>query len=619
MDLSSSTSTRSLPRQVRSFLSTEAASTLFLLAATVLALVWANTPFAASYDALWHLPLDISIGGVEFGLDLRHWINDGLMAVFFFVIGMEVSREFTLGELRDRRMVAVPLLAALGGLVLPALLYLAFNAGSPAAIGWGIPIATDTAFVLGMMVLVGPRCPTPLRVFLLTLAVVDDVGAIGVVAVFYTREIGFVALGIALVLFALVLVLRRMGAWRAPVYTVLAVAIWVCTVKSGLHPTVVGLALGVLVQIYNPPEEHVLRARELVNAFSRKPTPERGRAAKLGVQAAVPPNERLQLLLHPWTSYVIVPLFALANAGIPLGAETLSRAVGSPVTIGIVVALVVGKLGGVCLGSWVGLRSGLGLLPGNLVWGQLAGGAALAGIGFTISLFITELAFDDETMRVEAKVGILVGSVLAALLGRVIFWLAWNRGAVCAPPSASRESEEELPDTLAEPISPERDHILGEHDAPVTLVEYADYECPYCGRMYPVVEELRRRYGDSLRFVFRHYPVEELHPRARPAALSAEAAASEGRFWPMHEQLFTHQLELSTDDLAAHAESIGLSGEAVTGANARIHADRVDADRSSGHASGVRGTPTFFVNGRRYEGKHDFRSLQAAIESARQQ
>ncbi|SDQ15161.1 Na+/H+ antiporter NhaA [Actinopolyspora saharensis] len=614
MRLPASTVTRSLPRAVQAFLATEASSTLLLLAATVVAIVWANSPFAASYEALWHTPLAVRIGVLELELDLRHWINDGLMALFFFVIGMEVSRESTLGEMRNRRMVAVPLLAALGGLALPAVLYLVINAGGPGAIGWGIPIATDTAFVLGMLALVGPRCPDPLRVFLLTLAVVDDVGAIGVVAIVYTNEISVSALVAAVVLFVLVLVVRWIGIRWAPLFTALAVVIWVLTVESGLHPTVVGLALGALVRVHVPPDARVLRVGELAQAFTRNPTPERGHAARRELQAAVPPNERLQLRLHPWTSYAVIPLFALANAGIPLGADTLARAATSPVTHGVVAGLVVGKFAGVALGSWVGLRSGLGSLPGQLVWGQLLGGAALAGIGFTVSLFITELAFAEQALRTEAEVGILAGSLLAAIIGRVVFWLAWNRGAVCAPPGEDT-SAEQLPDTLADPVS-EHDHALGPESATVTLVEYADYECPSCGTMHPVLHALRARYGSQLRFVFRHYPIDSLHPNARRAALAAEEAGARGRFWQMHERLFTHQRELDADGLAAHAEQVGLPADVITNRHVRRHTDRVDADIASGRASGVRGTPTFFVNGQRYKGGNNSVELTAAIESA---
>ena len=610
--------TQALPRPVRAFLSTEAASTSLLLAATVVALLWVNLPFGHTYDMVWHTPLAISLGDFTLRLDLQHWINDGLMAIFFFVIGMEVSREFVRGEMRDRRKAAVPMIAALGGLAIPALVYLAFNAGGPAMGGWGIPMATDTAFVLGVLRLVGPRCPDPLRTFLLTLAVADDIGAILVVAVAYTRDINVYALVAALALFGVIFVMRRFRIWRAPLYALVAAGIWLATLQAGVHPTVVGIVLGVLVQAYSPADKHVLRAGELVQEFTYQPTPERGRAAALGVRAAVPANERLQLLLHPWTSYVIVPLFALANAGIPLSPEILNRSLTSSVTLGIVAGLVVGKLIGVCLGSWIGLRARLGILPGNLVWGQLTGGAALAGIGFTISLFISDLAFTDEGTRVEAKVGILCGSLIAAALGWTIFRLAWHRGAVCAPPPAPGEPEpEELPDTLAEPVS-EDDHVRGGDDAAVTIVEYGDYECPGCGAMYPVLDALQERYGDQLRFAFRHYPVTSLHPQAWRAALAAEAAGPYGRFWEMHDQLFTHQRHLDAGSLASYAERIGVPRDEVTTPEARAYADRVDADLESARASGVRGTPTFFVNGWRYDGRHDFASLAAAIDAAAQ-
>lgn len=605
-----------LPSPIRAFLATETAGTTLLLSATVLALAWANSPVGETYETVWRTPLAVQAGEFSLSLDVRHWINDGLMALFFFVIGMEVSREFTRGEMRDRRKAAVPALAALGGLVVPALVYLAFNAGGPGAHGWGIPMATDTAFVLGVLRVVGSRCPDALRTFLLTLAVIDDIGAILVVALAYTRDLELYALLTALVLFGLVFAMRRLGVWQAPPYAVVAVAIWVATVKSGVHPTVVGIALGVLVQAYAPADTRILRARELVHEFANEPTPRRGRAAAQGVQAAVPANERLQVLLHPWSSYVVVPLFALANAGVVINGSVLARSVASPVTLGVATGLVAGKLAGVTLASWVGLRSRLGVLPGNLVWGQLAGGAALAGIGFTVSLFITELAFTDELIRAEAKVGIIAGSSLAAALGWVIFRLAWNRGAVCAPPPdpGDREAGLERP-VLAVPVS-DRDHVQGGSDAPVTLVEYGDYECPHCGQAYPVLRALQERYGDRLRMVFRHYPLTQIHPHARTAAIAAEAASAQGRFWEMHDQLYTNQRHLDRANLAAHAERIGLSGDTVTGSAAAPVVGRVDADIASGERSGVPGTPTFFINGEHYTGPHSLDAMGDAIDAA---
>ncbi|MCI2419317.1 Na+/H+ antiporter NhaA [Saccharopolyspora sp. K220] len=616
MEVPGVTPEKGLTRAIRAFLRTESGGTMVLLAATLIALVWANSPFADTYEALWQTPFALRLGDLEFDLDLRHWVNDGLMALFFFVIGMEVSREFSVGEMRDRRRALPPALAAVGGLIFPIGLYLAFNPGGPTAVGWGIPMATDTAFVLGVLVLVGPRCPDPLRVFMLTLSVVDDVGAIAVIAVAYTRHIGWTAAGIALCLFALLLLVRRFGEWRSSVYLLLGLAMWGATVESGIHPTVIGLTLGVLVQVYEPHESHVLRMGELTQMFLRDPTPERGREAVLGLRTAVPPNERLQLLLHPWTSYLIVPLFALANAGVPISAETLSRALVSPVTHGVVVGLVVGKFVGVCVGTWVALRSGMGALPGNLVWGQLAGGAALAGIGFTVSLFIAELAFEREVWKEDAKIGILLGLLIAAVLGRLIFAFAWNRGAACEPPLAvGEDQEEDRPEMLTEPVTG-RDHIAGPDTAPVTVVEYGDYECPHCGRLHPITQRLRERFEDDLRFVFRHFPLDEVHPRAVAAALASEAADEYARFWEMHEELFAHQRELDDRSLARHAERIGVPGDAVVGARSRVHLPRVAADIASGRASGVRGTPTLFINGRRYSGPLDEASLSAAIDEA---
>ena len=594
-------------------MATELGSTVLLLGAVVVALIWANLPFGDSYEALWHTPLSMQLGDVALTLDLRHWINDGLMALFFFVIGMEASREFSLGEMADRRVALVPILAALGGLAVPAGVYLLFNAGGSGAAGWAIPMATDTAFVLGLMAVLGPRCPQPLRVFLLILSVVDDVGAILVVAAFYTRGLFVAALLVALAGLAVLVVARRLGVRWVPVYVLLSLVIWVAAVESGVHPTVVGIALGMLVTIYTPADTQVLRAGELAQEFAREPTAERGQAAVQSVREAVPPNERLQLRLHPWTSYLVVPLFALANAGIPLDPEVLSTAVTSPVTIGIVAGLVIGKLTGVCLGSWLGLRFRSTVLPGNLVWGQLTGGAALAGIGFTVSLFITDLAFTDEALQTQAKVGILAGSLIAAALGWAIFRLAWDRGAVCAPPDLGDGGTRS--DTLAEPVSAD-DHARGRQEAAVTIVEYADFECPYCGQAQPVLAELKQRYGDRLRIVFRHFPLRSVHPHAQRAALAAEAAGAAGRFWPMHDQLFDHQRELDDEDLGAHAQRVGIDAESVVVPAALQHAERVAADEASGRASGVRGTPTFFVNGRRYEGGLDVASFSAAMDAA---
>ena len=397
----------------------------------MVALLWAN--LGAGYEDFWHTEFSLVLGGFELTEDLRHWVNDGLMVLFFFSVGMEISREMVLGELRGVRALAAPTIAAVGGLVVPALLFLAFNAGGPGAGAWGIAISTDTAVVIGVLALVGPRCPDQLRVFLLALAIVDDIGAIAVIALFYTDDVDLTALLLAGVLFLALLGLRFARFWRTPIYVLIGVVMWWATLVSGVHPSVVGVAMGLLVNAYAPRAWDIARVQVVGRSFVVDPTPERALAAQAAMVEAVSPNERLQLRIQPWSSYVIVPLFALANAGVVLSAETLAAAATSPITIGIVVGLTVGKLIGVTAGTWVALRTGLGKVPDTLRWGQLIGGAGLAGIGFTVALFVTDLALDDEALVNQAKIGILAGSLLAAAIGWTIFRVAGERGGQCAP------------------------------------------------------------------------------------------------------------------------------------------------------------------------------------------
>jgi Na+/H+ antiporter NhaA len=420
-----------LSRAARSFLSTESGSAVLLLVAAVVALVWAN--LLGGYEDFWHTEFSLVLGDWELTEDLRHWVNDGLMVLFFFSVGLEISREMVLGELRGLRALAAPTIAAVGGLVVPALLFLAFNAGGPGAAAWGIAISTDTAVVIGVLALVGPRCPDQLRVFLLALAIVDDIGAVAAIAIFYTDDVDLVALLLAGVLFLALLALRFARFWRTPIYVLIGVVMWWATLTSGVHPSVVGVAMGLLVNAYAPRAWDIARVQVVGRSFLVDPSAQRALATQQAVTEAVSPNERLQLRIQPWSSYVIVPLFVLANAGVVLSAETLAAAATSPITIGIVVGLTVGKLIGVTAGTWVALRTGLGRVPDTLRWGQLVGGAGLAGIGFTVALFVTDLALDDEALVNQAKIGILVGSLLAALIGWTIFRVAGERGGQCAP------------------------------------------------------------------------------------------------------------------------------------------------------------------------------------------
>jgi Na+/H+ antiporter NhaA len=605
---------RNLAAPLRDYLNTETGGALALLAATVAALVWANSPWPHSYESVWTTPLSIRIGSSGISQDLRHWVNEGLMTFFFLVVGLEAKRELDVGQLRERRRVAIPLVAALGGMALAVAIYLAFNAGGPGASGWGAAMSTDTAFALGVLALVAPG-GTRLRVRLLTLAVFDDLLALLVIAVAYTDHVSIVPLLVAIGVFGLLIALRvAPHASRGPAAAVLGVALWVALYESGIDPVIAGLATGLVTSAYTPPRAKLERVVELTRSFREQPTPELARTAQRGVASVISPNERLQYRLHPWTSFVIVPLFALANAGIHVNGSLLSDAFGSPITLGILVGYVVGKPLGIVGSSALVLRLRLGLRR-SLSWPVIAGGGVVAGIGFTVSLLISTLAFHGRELE-QAKIGVLSAALLASLGSwgafRVIAHLpAWMRARQIA------DTEDEIVD-LAEDVDPERDHIRGAEDAPVTLVEYGDYECPYCGQAEVVVRELLLSFGDDLRYVWRHLPLTDVHPSAQIASEAAEAAAAQGAFWEMHDKLLEHQDELSPRDLSRYAEELGLDLDSFWDELRRHeHAEHVAEDVGSADASGVAGTPSFFINGKRHQGAYDATTLTAAVRGAR--
>ena len=417
-----------LDHRLRTALVTETRGAAALLLATVLALVWANVP-GAGYETVWHSEFSVGFGDAMITEDLRHWVNDGLMVFFFLLAGMEIRQEFSFGDLRDRRAAVVPIMAAAGGMVLPAVIFATITAGSPAQSAWGMAMATDIAFALGVLALVGPRCPANVRVFLLTLAVVDDIGAILVIAVVYTEAVNLVALLAAAALLGVALVLRTVGAWRATPYFVVGVALWVATYESGLHPTIVGVVFGLLTPTFLPRTADLDRLDKLTRRLRREPGPEAARLVSIAAQGSVSSNDRLQYLLRPWTSFVIVPVFALANAGVALSSQLLSRAVTSPVTWGVFAGLVVGKTLGIWGSSALVVRLRLGRLPSGVRLPQVLSVGAVAGIGFTVALFIAELALTDEQIRDEAKVGILAAAVAATALGWLLFRVPWPRPA----------------------------------------------------------------------------------------------------------------------------------------------------------------------------------------------
>jgi Na+/H+ antiporter NhaA len=603
---------RNLHTPLRDFLRTETGSAAFLLAAAVAALVWVNVD-AHSYESLWSTLLSIRLDRWGISLDLRGWVNSGLMTFFFFVVGLEVRREFDLGELRERRRFLLPMVAAGAGAAVAVAIYLAVNAGRSSAHGWGAALSTDTAFALGMLALVGPRFPDRLRAFMLTIVVVDDVVALAVIAFAYSASIDWPSLAVAAVLYLAVLALCRFRVRFGVVYFLLGTAAWVAMLEAGVEPVVIGLALGLVNYAYPADRTSLELATERFREFREQPTAELARSAVAQVRAATSMNERLQHLFHPWTSYVIVPLFALANAGIVVNGSFLAEAFRSPITLGILFGYVIGKPVGIVGGSWLVTRlSGKRLRP-PVGWVAVAGGGTIAGIGFTVALLIATLAFDGRELD-EAKVGILSAAAVASALT----WLLFRATAYLPRRLRLRAllgTVEPLTDLYVE-VDPERDHVRGPENAPVTVVEYGDFECPYCGQAEPVVRELLRDFGD-VRYVWRHLPLSDVHPHAQLAAEASEAAAEQDAFWEMHDLLFDHQDAQAVDDLLGYAEELGLDVERFARhLRGRDGAARVASDVDSADLSSVSGTPTFFINGRRHYGAYDSETLSAAVRAA---
>jgi Na+/H+ antiporter NhaA len=604
---------RRLETPLRSFLRTETGSAAVLLAMTVAALVWVNVD-AGSYERVWQARLSVRLSGAGVSLELREWVNSGLMTFFFFVFGLEARREWDMGELRERRRLALPVLAGLGGLLIPVAIYLALNAGRPAAHGWGSAMSTDTAFALGMLALTGPRFPDRVRAFLLSVAVVDDLVSLVVIGAVYSRAVSAAALAVALVIFAVVLALRRAGIRYGVAYAVLGAAMWVAVLKSGVDPVVTGLAMGLLTYAYPAARTDLERASEAFRSFREQPTPELARTASVGLTSALSPNERLQLLYHPWTSYVIVPLFALANAGIVISGSFLARAYTSPVTLGILIGYVAGKPAGITGASWLLTRLSRGRLRPPVGWAAVAGTGAIMGIGFTVSILIATLAFSGAQLQ-EAKLGVL-STVLAA---PAVTWLVFRATSLLPRTRQVRAllgTSQTVVD-LAAPVDPGRDHIRGPARAPVTIVEYGDFECPYCGQAEPVIRELLAGHGD-VRYVWRHLPLTDVHPHAQLAAEASEAAADQDAFWQMHDLLLRHQSDLLMRDLIRYATQIGIDpGRFRDHLAARAGAARVAEDVDSADLSGVSGTPTFFINDRRHYGAYDIGALTTAVHAAK--
>jgi NhaA family Na+:H+ antiporter len=433
---------RLIVRPLQQFLRTEASSGILLLAAAVGALIWANVA-AGSYDRAWHTELTVGVGRWDISQDLRHWVNEAAMAVFFFVVGLEIKREFVSGELREPRVAALPAIAAAGGMVLPALVYLAINGGGAGSRGWGIPMATDIAFAVGVLALVGRGLPSSIRLFLLTLAIVDDIGAILVIAIFYSGSVAPAALATAAGLLALMVLLRRIQVRSGPLYLLLGAGVWLAVFESGVHATLAGVALAFVTPAVAAQRPRAVshEAHRIADETTDDPNPPDADASQwlhlAGLsREAVSPLARLEHALHPWTSFLIVPAFALANAGVRLSAAGLEKASALKVAVGVLAGLVVGKTVGISLGAYLGDRSRLARLPRGTSMSSVVGAGSLGGIGFTVSLFIANLAFEDATLLDAAKLGILVGSLVSAVLGSAILVRSRSRPGTTAPADA---------------------------------------------------------------------------------------------------------------------------------------------------------------------------------------
>ncbi|MGD2059526.1 MAG: Na+/H+ antiporter NhaA [Acidimicrobiia bacterium] len=429
------TSERFLPKTfIRPFVrfsQIEASSGIVLLIAAVAAMIWANSPWSDTYFDLLDTHLTVSFLGFHFDESVLYLINDGLMAIFFFVVGLEIKRELVLGDLRDPRAAALPVLAALGGMVLPALIYVAFNAGTDAVHGWGIPMATDIAFAIGIVALLGSRVPPGAKLFLLAVAIADDIGAIAVIAIFYTSDLEAGYLAAAIVGLILVWIAGKVHVRSLTFYVPMAFLIWYFTLESGVHATLAGVALGFLTPAYPyyGPVEFDERARTILDQYNARDKTDMQAQEHANHEAlllsdiaaeAVPPLDRLEHKLVTWSSFVVVPLFALANAGVDFRDVSIAEALTSRVALGVALGLVVGKIVGISLASYAAVRSGLGRLPPGTAWSHVIGLAAVAGIGFTVALFVAGLAFENPHFTDLAKVGIFSGSIVAGVIGSIL-------------------------------------------------------------------------------------------------------------------------------------------------------------------------------------------------------
>jgi Na+/H+ antiporter NhaA len=601
----------------QAFASAETGGAALLLAAICVALVWTNLPWHSSYATFWSNTIAVNIAGHVIATDLRGVINDGLMTLFFLVVGLEGKRELDLGELRDRSRLTVPVIAGMAGICASVLVFLAFTGGSGSAGGWGVAVSTDTALALGSLSLVTSGRGTRLRVFLLTILVIDDLVSLFVITIVYPTKIHVAALITAVVLFTILMGLREYGrrhrddeesgAALFAVSVLIGFSLWLALFQAGVDPVITGLVIGLLTSAYSPRRADLERGAELTRSFRLDPSPESAHAASVSLSGTISPNERLQYRLEPWTSRVIVPLFALANAGLHINGTVISDAVSSPITWGILAAFAVGKPAGILTAAWMTAKGAprRGKLP--VTWRELFGTASVAGVGFTVSLLIASRAFAGSQLA-DAKLGVLGTAVLAPLIAGLAFRTGKQR-----PLEGPEPAKLSVPD-LATDVDAE-DHILGALASPVTVTMYGSFGCVFSAAAAAAVREVLDRFPGKLRYVYRHLPLDDVLPGAELAAEAAEAAAAQGEFWSMHDQLAREQGTVTLESIYKAARDTRLDlDQFFADLGTHAHRARIDRDIVSADDSGVTGTPAFFINGQRYTGAFDPASLTAQID-----
>jgi Na+/H+ antiporter NhaA len=603
----------------QAFASAETGGASLLLMAIFVALVWTNLPWNSSYDTFWSNTIAVNIAGHVITTDLRGVINDGLMTLFFLVVGLEGKRELDLGELRDRSRLTVPVIAGLAGICASVLVYVAFTSGKGSAGGWGVAVSTDTALALGSLSLVTSGRGTRLRVFLLTILVIDDLVSLFVITIVYPTKIHLAALITAVALFTILMGLREYGrrhrddegsgAALFAASVLMGFGLWLALFQAGVDPVITGLVIGLLTSAYAPRRVDLERGAELTRSFRLDPNPESAHAASISLSGTISPNERLQYRLEPWTSRVIVPLFALANAGLHINGTVISDAVSSPITWGILAAFAVGKPAGILGAAWITAKGTprRGKLP--VPWRELFGTASVAGAGFTVSLLIASRAFTGAQLA-DAKLGVLGTAVLAPLIAGLVF-----RTGKQAPQQGSEPAKPSLPDVSID-VEPE-DHVLGAPDALVTVTMYGSFGCVSSAAAAAAARETLDRFPGKVRYVYRHLPIDDVLPGAQLAAEAAEAAAVQGKFWTMQEKLGREQGAVTLGGIYEAARDTHLKlDQFFTDLGTHAHRGRVARDIVSADESGVTGTPAFFINGERYMGAYDVASLTAHVGHA---